>query len=78
MVDDAELPTVRKLALQLANGPTLGYARTKQAIYAAEVQALEQQIDLERDFQRELGRTGDYREGVAAFTQKRAPQFRGQ
>ena len=78
-VDDAELmPTVRKLALQLATGPTLGYARTKQAIYAAEVQALEQQIDLERDFQRELGRTGDYREGVAAFTQKRAPQFRGQ
>ena len=39
---------------------------------------LDRQLDLERDLQREAGHTGDYREGVAAFTQKRAPQFRGQ
>ena len=78
-VDDAELmPTVRKLAAKLASGPTLGYARTKQAIYAAERHALEQQIDLERDLQRELGHTQDFQEGVKAFLEKRPPRFTGQ
>jgi 2-(1,2-epoxy-1,2-dihydrophenyl)acetyl-CoA isomerase len=77
-VDDAELmPAVRNLAARLANGPTLGYARTKQAIQAAENQALESQLDLERDIQRELGRSADYREGVEAFLAKRAPAFKG-
>jgi 2-(1,2-epoxy-1,2-dihydrophenyl)acetyl-CoA isomerase len=77
-VDDADLmPTAQKLATGLAAGPTLGYARTKQAIHAAERQALEAQLDLERDFQRELGRSADYREGVRAFIAKRAPAFKG-
>ena len=76
--DDALMSTVREMASQLASGPTLGYARTKQAIYAAERQTLEQQLDLERDTQRELGRSHDYREGVAAFIDKRAPQFHGE
>ncbi len=78
-VDDEQLmPTVRKLAEQLAAGPTRGYARTKQAIYAAATQPLEASLDLERDFQRELGRSPDYREGVAAFMEKRAPRFTGE
>lgn len=77
-VDDAELMgTAHELAARLAAGPTLGFARTKQAIYAAEKQALEQQIDLECDLQRELGRSSDYREGVRAFIDKRVAQFTG-
>jgi 2-(1,2-epoxy-1,2-dihydrophenyl)acetyl-CoA isomerase len=77
-VEDDQLAEVAgRLAAQLAAGPTRGYARTKQAIYAASGNTLEQQLDLERDYQRELGFSADYREGVAAFMEKRAPQFKG-
>jgi 2-(1,2-epoxy-1,2-dihydrophenyl)acetyl-CoA isomerase len=75
--DDALMPTVTSLAKQLAAGPTLGYVRTRQAMEAGESLTLAASLDLERDFQRELGHSADYREGVAAFMAKRMPQFRG-
>ena len=74
--DDELMPAAETLAAQLAQAPTRGLAATKQAIYAT-ANTLEQQLALERDLQRELGRTRDYREGVAAFLEKRAPQFEG-
>jgi 2-(1,2-epoxy-1,2-dihydrophenyl)acetyl-CoA isomerase len=77
-VEDAELATtVDQLARQLAIAPTRGLARTKEAIYTSGGKTLEQQLDVERDFQRELGYSADYAEGVAAFTEKRAPKFTG-
>jgi 2-(1,2-epoxy-1,2-dihydrophenyl)acetyl-CoA isomerase len=77
-VDDAELSaTVDALAQQLAVAPTRGLAATKAAVRAAWSHTLEEQLDLERDAQRELGRSADYAEGVAAFTEKRSPNFRG-
>jgi 2-(1,2-epoxy-1,2-dihydrophenyl)acetyl-CoA isomerase len=77
-VEDAELPaTVDKLAAHFAAAPTRGLARTKEAIYASPGNTLEAQLDLERDFMRELGYSDDYREGVAAFVAKRPPSFTG-
>jgi 2-(1,2-epoxy-1,2-dihydrophenyl)acetyl-CoA isomerase len=75
--DDALATETRAMAAALASGPTLGFARIKQAIQAAAGNSLEAQLDLERDFQRELGNSADYAEGVAAFMEKRVPRFSG-
>ena len=77
-VDDAELaPTVDALAQQFAVAPTRGLAWTKAAIRGSGQHSLAEQLDIERDAQRELGRSADYAEGVAAFIEKRTPRFTG-
>jgi 2-(1,2-epoxy-1,2-dihydrophenyl)acetyl-CoA isomerase len=77
-VDDAELAVaVEELARHFAAAPTRALARTKQAIYEGCSRTLAQQLDVERDYQGELGHSTDYAEGVAAFAAKRAPQFTG-
>ena len=77
-VDDDELmPQAEALAAQFAAAPTKGLALTKQAIQAAATNDMDAQLDLERDLQRQAGRTRDYREGVAAFLEKRPPAFEG-
>jgi 2-(1,2-epoxy-1,2-dihydrophenyl)acetyl-CoA isomerase len=77
-VDDAEFgSTVNALAESLAAAPTRGLASTKAAIRGSWQHSLAEQLDIERDAQRELGRSADYAEGVAAFVGKRAPRFTG-
>ena len=78
VVEDADLmKTATDIARRLADGPTLSLARIKEALGRASGNDLAQQLDVERDFQRELGRSEDFREGVAAFLGKRKPAFKG-
>jgi 2-(1,2-epoxy-1,2-dihydrophenyl)acetyl-CoA isomerase len=77
-VEDTELTGVVEAMLQhFASAPTRGLAATKRALQLAAGNTLEAQLDIERDLQRELGRSDDYREGVAAFSGKRSPKFSG-
>jgi 2-(1,2-epoxy-1,2-dihydrophenyl)acetyl-CoA isomerase len=76
--DDQFAKTVDGVLDELASGPTTAFARIKQAMYASAGNTLDEQLKLERDFMRELGQSPDYREGVAAFLEKRAPRFQGQ
>jgi len=78
VVDDAQLISeASSVARALAEGPTRGYGLIKKAFYASPANSLDAQLDLERDLQRQAGFSEDYREGVAAFMQKRKPQFKG-
>lgn len=78
-VDDEKLAEeVDVLAMKFAQGPTRGLAATKSSIRAAWTKNLHDELDIERDLMRELGRSHDYLEGVAAFMAKRKPTFTGE
>ncbi|WP_372832991.1 2-(1,2-epoxy-1,2-dihydrophenyl)acetyl-CoA isomerase PaaG [Pontibacterium sp.] len=76
--DEALKDEAMKLAKHLATQPTKGLALIKRAINASATNDMDAQLDLERDLQTLAGRTDDYREGVAAFMEKRQPNFKGQ
>jgi len=75
--DEALMPEARALVLRLAQGPTRALGLTKRALNRSTTNDLDAQLDFERDLQREVGLGEDYREGVAAFLEKRPPRFSG-
>jgi len=77
-VDDEALDgEVDALATKLASLPPLGLAAIKSIIRSTWSRSLDEELELQRDEMRRLGFTEDYREGVAAFLQKRTPNFAG-
>ncbi len=75
--DDAFEAVVAKRALTLAQGPTAAYRAIRRALADAAKNDFETQLKLEAVLQGELGKTHDFAEGVAAFLEKRPPQYRG-
>ena len=65
------------MAAKLAAMPTRAYAFIKQALNDSHQRDLPTQLELEATLQSQAGQTEDFREGVAAFLQKRPPQFKG-
>ncbi|MFO1197074.1 MAG: enoyl-CoA hydratase-related protein [Burkholderiaceae bacterium] len=75
---DAELmPEARKMAAHLSAMPTRAYAMIKQLLNDSGGRGLADQMEAEALAQVAAGKTEDFREGVAAFLQKRPPQFKG-
>jgi 2-(1,2-epoxy-1,2-dihydrophenyl)acetyl-CoA isomerase len=78
VVEDAVLmATATEIARKLADGPTLALARIKDALNRSSGNDLSTQLDVERDAQRVLGKSEDFKEGVAAFLAKRKAAFKG-
>jgi 2-(1,2-epoxy-1,2-dihydrophenyl)acetyl-CoA isomerase len=78
-VDDEALDgEVDALARRLAALPPLGLAAIKRLMRSSWSRTLDEELDLQRDEMRRLGFTDDYREGVAAFLEKRPATFTGQ
>ena len=77
-VDDTLLAaTTRKLAAQLAQGPTQALVQTRALVDASAHQDFESQFRMELRVQQQIRQTRDAREGVAAFVEKRSAKFEG-
>jgi 2-(1,2-epoxy-1,2-dihydrophenyl)acetyl-CoA isomerase len=79
VADDAALEAeCDALVRALASAPTKALAAIKKSMLAAWNVDFDAHLDLERDLQRALGESRDFREGVEAFAQKREPHFQGE
>jgi 2-(1,2-epoxy-1,2-dihydrophenyl)acetyl-CoA isomerase len=76
--DDAELwKETMRLAQELAQGPTIALSLIRKLYWDSPDNSFEDQLNLEFESQRRAGATEDFKEGVAAFLEKRAAKFKG-
>lgn len=75
--DESFEEEVTAFALQLAKMPTKGLGLTKRALNESFTNDLTSQLAVEEELQTQAGQTYDFKEGVTAFLEKRAPIFKG-
>ena len=76
--DDQLSSRALAMAEKLAQAPTAAIGRIKELLEASATNDYGGQLELERKTQIQSGKTKDFREGVAAFLEKRPPKFVGQ
>jgi 2-(1,2-epoxy-1,2-dihydrophenyl)acetyl-CoA isomerase len=76
-VEDPPIESAREIAQRLAQLPTRALGLTKRGFNQSLGIDLEKAMAFEEDLQREAGRSGDYKEGVKAFLEKRQPVYTG-
>jgi len=76
--DGSLMEETLKVAKKLASLPTIGLGLTKRALNKSMTNDLTSQLALEDELQTAAGKTYDYNEGVAAFLEKRKPNFKGE
>ena len=75
---DSFAEEARNYCTRLAQGPTSAFGAAKRLIALSPESSLETQMEHERRAIAESARTGDFKEGVAAFVEKRMPDFKGE
>jgi 2-(1,2-epoxy-1,2-dihydrophenyl)acetyl-CoA isomerase len=76
--DELFIESSKQIVTNLAQMPTKALGYIKHALNHSASNSLEEQLSLEDDYQQKAAATADFREGVAAFLEKRAPKFKGQ
>jgi 2-(1,2-epoxy-1,2-dihydrophenyl)acetyl-CoA isomerase len=78
VVEDDQVATATiEYANKLANGPAVALGLIRRAAWASLDSGFEGQLELDRKNQKTVGRTDDFREGVAAFRERRKAEFKG-
>ncbi|HYE64956.1 MAG TPA: enoyl-CoA hydratase-related protein [Pyrinomonadaceae bacterium] len=77
VADEELMDAAMQLAIRFAGAPTAAIGRIKELLEQSAVNDYSAQLELEHKTQLQSGQTRDFKEGVAAFLEKRPPKFTG-